>query len=672
VRVMLVAGLDSAYGSAEKSVFVRQPLMILPTLPRVVGPNEEVAVPVSVFAMDDSVRQVEVSIEGDSYFAVQGDGKTTLQFKAAGEQLALLKLKTASRIGQGLVKFTAVSGKHRATASINLSIRSPNAASIEFEQKTLQPGESFTSAINPHGLTGTNTAGLEVSSIPPLNLERRLAYLIQYPHGCLEQTTSALFPQLFLPALVKLDAARKSEVERNVNGGIARLQLFQQSHGGFSYWPGTESGYTGTSNFDPRASWSTNYVGHFLIEAERLGYHVPQAMRSGWLNYQRTAAQSWVPTTKLGSSHTLDQAYRLYTLALASQPDMGAMNRLREQTNLPITARWMLASAYKLAGMNEAAQALTQNYKIENGNQISEYPYPDDTFGSRLRDQAIVLTAMVSMGARDQAQPLVRAISENLSSQSWYSTQSLAYSLMAISKFVGVDQAGGESFIYNFEYDYAGKHKADRSDAPMYTTSLGAIPDGGAPLTFKNTSKRVLFVSVIARGISPPGESKASASGLSLDVEYADAKGKTVDVTKLTSGTDLIARITVRNNEPFEVKNIALTHMLPAGWEIMNDRMDSVDTKGDRNAEDERLKNDWYYAYYVKSRDKTEYLDIRDDRVQRYFSLQAGERVTFVTRLNAAYMGKFWLPGAQVEAMYDAARNARTAGQWVQVVGRGE
>jgi uncharacterized protein YfaS (alpha-2-macroglobulin family) len=673
VRVMVVAGLDSAYGSAEKSVFVRQPLMILPTLPRVVGPNEEVAVPVSVFTMDDSVRQVDVSIEGDNYFVVQGDGKTTLQFKASGEQLALLRLKTASRIGQGVVKFTAVSGKHRASAAINLSIRSPNAASIEYETKTLQPDESFTSSLKPHGLIGTNTAGLEVSSIPPLNLERRLAYLIQYPHGCLEQTTSGLFPQLFLPALVRLDASRKIEVENNVNAGIARLQLFQQGHGGFSYWPGNESGFAvGTNNFDPRASWSTNYVGHFLLEAERLGYHVPQSMRSGWLNYQRTAAQSWVPTAKLGSSHMLDQAYRLYTLALASQPDMGAMNRLREQPNLPITARWMVAAAYKLSGVNDAAQALIQSYKIENGNQISEYPYPDDTFGSRLRDQAIVLTAMVSMGARDQAQPLVRAISENLSSQSWYSTQSLAYSLMAMSKFVGADQAGSDSFIYNFEYGYAGKHKADRSDAPMYTATLGALPEAGASLTFKNTSKRVLFVSVISRGVSPPGESKATASGLSLDVEYADSQGKTVDVSKLASGTDLIARITVRNNEPFEVKNIALTQMLPAGWEIMNDRMDNVDTKGDRNAADERWKNDWYYAFYVKSRDKTEHLDIRDDRVQRYFSLQSGERVTFVTRLNAAYMGKFWLPGAQVEAMYDAARNAQTAGQWVQVVGRGE
>jgi alpha-2-macroglobulin len=226
--------------------------------------------------------------------------------------------------------------------------------------------------------------------------------------------------------------------------------------------------------------------------------------------------------------------------------------------------------------------------------------------------------------------------------------------------------------IYSFDTEFAGKRASQRSDAPLYTDTLGNIVDSGAPFAFKNTSKRVLFVTAIARGIAPPGDSSAAASGLSLDVEYADKDGKVINITKLTSGTDLVARITVRNNEPFAVKNIALTHMVPAGWEIMNDRMDNVETQGERDSQDERYKNDWYYAYYTKSREKTEHLEIRDDRVQRYFALQAGERVTFVTRLNAAYMGKFWLPGVQVEAMYDAARNARTAGQWVMVNERGK
>jgi alpha-2-macroglobulin len=669
VRVMLVAGKDAAYGSTEKSVFVRQPLMILPTLPRVVGPNEDVSIPVSIFAMNDSIHQVDVTVEGDNLFSIQDGGKTTVSFKGMGEQLGLLRMKTAMRLGQGVLKFTATSGKHRATAVVNLTVRAPSTPMVEYEHKTLQPGETWDATLSPHGLIGTNTAALEVASIPSMNLQARLDYLIHYPHGCLEQTTSAAFPQLYLPALIKLDSAHSEDIQTNINAAIARLRLFQQSHGGFSYWPTNESGYLNTGGFDPRATWSTNYAGHFLIEAERLGYHVPQSMRNGWLNFQHTAAQNWVPTSTPSAGHLLDQAYRLYTLALANQPDMGAMNRLREQNAMPIAARWILAASYKLAGVNDAATALIQTAKIETASSIPQYSYVDDTFGSQLRDQAMVLVSMVSMDQHSQAQPLVRAISESLSSQGWYSTQSLAYSLMAMAKYAGVENITTNDSVYSVDYEFAGAKKSTRSDAPVLNIDMGKIPEGNSPVKVKNTSKRTLFITLVSHGVRPPGDEAAFASGLSLEVSYTDAQGNVIDVSKLRSGTDLVARITVKNNEAFDVKNIALIQMVPSGWEILNDRMDNVVTKAERSG-DARAQYDWYYSLYIKSREKTEFLDIRDDRVQRYFSLSPNERVTFVTRLNAAYLGKFWLPATSAEAMYDATRNARSAGQWVQVVDR--
>jgi uncharacterized protein YfaS (alpha-2-macroglobulin family) len=406
-----------------------------------------------------------------------------------------------------------------------------------------------------------------------------------------------------------------------------------------------------------------------LVEAEKLGYHVPAAMRSGWLSYQQSAANAWRTTGS--ASSVLDQSYRLYTMALAGQPDFGAMNRLRESSNLTIAARWMLAAAYSLAGMNDAVGAIIRDHRIESATQIKEYTYPDDTFGSRLRDQAIVLAAMVSMRRADEAQPLVRALSDSLSSQSWYSTQSLAYSLLAISKFAGANLGDSSEFVYSFDHEFGGKRVSARSDSPLNSIALGAVADAGTPLVVKNTSKRVLFVTAVTRGVEPPGSGTASASGLALDIDYADKDGNALDVTRLVSGTDLVARITVRNNEPFQVKNIALTFLTPAGWEIMNDRLDNVATQGER-AGGPRYWNDWYYALYTRAQERTEFLDIRDDRVNRYFALQTGEQITFVTRLNAAYLGRFWMPGVHVEAMYDAARNASTAGRWVVVSERGK
>ena len=92
-------------------------------------------------------------------------------------------------------------------------------------------------------------------------------YLIEYPHGCIEQTTSAVFPQLVLNQLTDLDDYRKAQVDKNIKAGIARLQNFQRPDGGFSYWPGEiESD-----------EWGTNYAGHFLLEAQNNGYFVSES-----------------------------------------------------------------------------------------------------------------------------------------------------------------------------------------------------------------------------------------------------------------------------------------------------------------------------------------------------------------------------------------------------------
>ena len=68
--------------------------------------------------------------------------------------------------------------------------------------KLIAPGETWSTRIAPHGMAGTNQVTLEVSALPPLDIGNRLTYLVQYPHGCLEQTTSSVFPQLFLSSLV--------------------------------------------------------------------------------------------------------------------------------------------------------------------------------------------------------------------------------------------------------------------------------------------------------------------------------------------------------------------------------------------------------------------------------------------------------------------------------------
>jgi uncharacterized protein YfaS (alpha-2-macroglobulin family) len=409
-----------------------------------------------------------------------------------------------------------------------------------------------------------------------------------------------------------------------------------------------------------------------MIEAEKAGYALPGDMKTAWLRYQKQRAQSWTPYTparddgESGPSRAdaarYAQAYRLYTLALAGQPEIGAMNRLRENKGLMMGERWLLASAYQLAGKADVAKSTAGT------GTVQAFVFPDSnpyTFGSLLRDRAIVLQALTLLGREAEANALVEEISAQLSSEDWYSTQSVAFALVAVAQNTGTKPFAGFSFGYS-----AGKTSATvKAEAPLASLKLAPPPAAGIPLSVKNDADRKLFVTASVRAVPRSGEEDASAKGLVVTVSYTDADGEAVDVTKVAQGMDLIAQVSVRNLGKRRVDNLALTQILPAGWEIRNDRLEGADTSGERTTDNARASFWWAPAEWREQSMRTaEYVDIRDDRVNRYFGLRPSETIYFETRVNAAYIGRYYLPGASVEAMYDATQQARLKGQWVEVV----
>jgi uncharacterized protein YfaS (alpha-2-macroglobulin family) len=246
-------------------------------------------------------------------------------------------------------------------------------------------------------------------------------------------------------------------------------------------------------------------------------------------------------------------------------------------------------------------------------------------------------------------------MSAQLASESWYSTHSVAYSLMALSKFIGTGELGP----FRFHRDIAGQRDIVESHTPVYSETLNKFPADGAAVAVENVSNRTLFVTVANRGIPAAGNDDARSSGFSLDVSYTDANGQRVDVRKVPQGTDLIAEISIRNQTAHRIDNIALAQLVPAGWEIENERMQGDASLGTREGGTSSARD---FAA------RAEYVDIRDDRIYRYFSLKPDESIFFRTRLNAAYRGRYYLPSISVEAMYDASKLARTQGQWIEVV----
>jgi alpha-2-macroglobulin len=627
VRVMLVAGRAGAYGSAEKTVSVRQPLMVQATLPRVLGPGEELRVPVSVFVLDERIRSVALSAEVEAPLEIVGDDRVTLAFERSGDQLGFIAMKVGQQLGKTRLRFTASAGAERAEHSIDIEVRAANPLGSVVQTQVVPAGGQWKATINPHGLPGTNATLLEVSRVPPLNLGGRLQYLVQYPHGCVEQTTSAAFPQLYLGRLLQLEPGEEQRIQQHVEAGIDRLRQFQQPGGGFGYWPGAADWN----------SWSSSYVGHFLLEAQRQGFAVPANMLASWKAFQQGRAQGWVVA---GTESALDQAYRLYTLTLAGAPELGAMNRLRELPALPNTARWLLAAGYQQAGLADVARQViaTANLSVE------PYAVEGPTFGSELRDRAILLESLLGIGDRLRARDLADGIAGELAGNGWHSTQSLSWALQALAHFAhGADRAE-----FAFDYALAGQDwQAQRGTTPIVQLPL-AVTDAADTLTFANRSNSELYVNLISRGVPAAGSEQAAAASLTLSTAFTDVSDTPVDPLRIAQGQDIRARVTVRNDAARDFENLALSQIVPSGWEI-------IDTRSAATAS-------------VITESAFDYRDIRDDRVHTYFGLKRGESRSFVLQFNAAYPGRYYLPGWNVEAMYDASRHARNVGRWVEVV----
>ncbi|MFY0604631.1 MAG: hypothetical protein JXQ93_11865 [Flavobacteriaceae bacterium] len=630
VRAMVVASdyKKEAYGSAEKSVTVKKPLMVLATLPRKLSPGEKVTLPVTVFAMDKKVKEVTLDIKLSNGIRANGVSSKKMIFNKTGEKMAYFELDVSKAKGFNTIEVIATGNGEVTKHKIEIQVENPNVVTSKIMDKTIRANESTKIDFSTFGVLNSNTASIEFSTIPQIDFTKRLSYLIQYPHGCIEQTTSSVFPQLYLTAIFDLSEKRKNQIQKNIENGIKRLSYFQRFNGGMSYWQGE----------DYVNDWGTSYAGHFMLEAEKKGFLLPLTFKSNWIRYQKKAARNWKPKYRYSSD--LEQAYRLYTLALAGAADLGAMNRLREFQSLSHEAKWRLAAAYALIGQEEASEVIMNSARLDfKKSESNQY-----TYGSDARNRAMALETMIMTNNREK-DDLVKIIAKDLGSNQWMSTQTTAYSLLAIAKMI--QKNGGKKIDIHYTFNTTPRHiKSNKT----FTVRNLEVKEGKYSVSIQNNQNNVVYVRIINSGKLSLGKELSEQRGFNVSVSYKDLKGNNLDTRTLKQGQDFVAEISVENQKYSNVNDIALSQVFPSGWEIVNTRFTD-------------------FGSTIAS--QARYTDIRDDRVNFYFNIgykgtKQGEK-TFRVLLNASYLGTYYLPGVQVEAMYDNDYLVRTKGRWVKV-----
>ena len=638
VRAMVVAGQEGAYGNAEKTAFVRTPLMMLSTLPRVLSIQEEITVPVNIFAMENQVKNVTVSLQASGGgVQIVGANQQSLKFSQPGDQLVFFTLKTGSKTGKATIHLTANGGGQQTKETIEIEVRNPNPVVTLRNSQWVEAGQSKELSYNLSSSSANNQIKLEVSRIPSVDISRRFDFLYNYQHHCTEQLTSKALPLLFVGQFKTIDKIEAEKIKTNIQEAIRQIYGRQLPNGGFVYWPGNAVA----------DEWISSYAGMFLTLAQEKGYAVHANVLNKWKRFQRAAAQNWrMPQEASGWQQwqsELQQAFRLYTLALAGVPEYGAMNRMKEQAGLSIQAKWRLATTYALTGKMKPAEELVYNAETT----VSPYSSMNQIYGSSDRDEAMILETLILMNRERDALQQAKVVSKNLSQEEWFSTQSTAFALMAMGR-LAEKLSGTLDFVWTWNDK---QQPAVKSAKAVFEKEIATTPKSGM-IAVKNQGKGALSVDLITRTQLLNDTLPAISDNLRMDIRYANLNGTPISVNDIIQGTDFMAITSISNiSGTSDYTNLALTHIIPSGWEIYNERMIVPEVSSSSTNEANVPES---------SAGKYTYKDIRDDRVLTYFDLRRGESKTFTVRLQATYAGNFILPAVQCEAMYDVNVQARS------------
>ena len=608
VRVMLVAAQDNAFGNAEKEVSVKSPLMILPSLPRTISAGEKVSLPVNVFALEKGLSKVNVKVHVEGPARLAGPGQESLTFNEPGDQIVRFQLE-AEQEGLVKIRIEAEAGDKTCSTSLSLNVRNAHPKITHTRKAMIEAGDAIEFTWDPFNRSEDDYASLSLSSFPAVDLNALFEDLHSYPASCTEQLAAKGMVLLYGKDL--LSESVRSAGEKMIPEIIQELYGLQLADGGFAFWGGESSA----------DEWTSSMAGQFLDEASRQGYEVSGEVLARWKAYQNQTLRNYRASGH-PERNDLVQAYRLYTLALASSPDNGAMNRMKEEDRLSLSARWMLAATYAICGKKAVAEELLDHTETQT------------SYGNDNRDKAIALQALIRMDELEPAVRLARNLAEDLSG-SWHTSQESAFIAMAMKELAKhISQDGIKA-----EITIAGQKEKAESDQSLLNCPVD--PTAGN-IRISNLTEGQLCAVLVTSSHSEEAV-QAASSGLRLSVSYLDQEGNELHPDHLRQGTDLTAIITVTNTSLSEDRHdLLLLHTLPSGWELVNERL--------LGATD-----------IVPAQNAFHYHDMKDDRNLWSFDLDRGMSKTFKTRINAAYEGEFILPSITCEALNEPEINARTA-----------
>jgi alpha-2-macroglobulin len=645
VRVMVVASSGERFGSAEKLVRVRDQIVLSPNLPRFLAPGDEIQVPVQVYnslTEDTESVRVTMTLSGPVELGAGSGSVQEIAVPSGEERVVCFYARAKDEIGQARFEFDAQAGSARTHATTEMAVRPPQPFETRVHTGVARQNEPASYVLSAAWYAGTAHATVSVSPLPISQFAAALPYVLRYPYGCAEQTTSRCFPLLYFGELARQlapDEFGENDADYFINAGIDRLLAVQTSSGGFAFWPGGDARLV-----DP---WVSVYVTHFLVEAKQAGYVIPgRALPDALGELKRILRRNvqdkghpWAREQMLRA-----QAYAAFVLALAGEPEHGAMDYLarNESDQLDPATRAFLAGAYGLCGDPATMDAiLPASLPAEPAQRRSGYAWC-----SAAADEALQLVVLAAAAPDHAHIPLLLArLGQRLDERTgcWHNTQENGLALLAVGKLIrlaATQPATGEILL-----DGNVISRFDENGTVLARDDLS-----GRKIDIRVDGPGTAYFSILDEGVPRHGFGSEGDTGVTIRREYLDGQGRPLDTTAIVQGEILVCRMSV-SSQKGDVDNVVIADLVPAGLEIENPRLVGCSGPG-RDA----------------SVLPIDYLDVRDDRLLLFTRISAETRV-FSYGLRAVTAGSFVLPPVKVEAMYDPdVRSIRGAGHVTIVV----
>lgn len=639
LRVMVQAWSAEDFGSSESKVIVAAPLIAELNMPRFLGSGDTSRLTLDLTNLTDQPQTLSVALSTSGLLTLESSQPAPVTLAAGERSTLFIPVRAQDGFGDGEIQ-AQITGLTLPGETLapeqkqwKLGVRPPFAAQTVSSGTMLNPGESWQApaqhlaGVSPATLTGQ----LLFSGKPPLNLARYIQELKAYPYGCLEQTTSGLFPSLYTNAaqLKALGIKGESDEQRRtaVDIGISRLLQMQRDDGGFSLWD--KSG--------PEEYWLTAYVTDFLVSASAQGYSVPgEALNNAnnrLLRYLQDPASMAirysddVPATKFAV-----QSYAALVLARQQKAPLGALREIWQRNKQAASALplMQLGVALKLMGDEPRSQQAIA-LALKTSRPPARIWLAD--YGSELRDNALILALLQENNLLPQEQTrLLTTLSEQAYGQRWLSTQESNALFMA------------------------GRNLLNASGAWQAQTSLEAAPLGGdsaqtrtldadrlAALQVTNSGNTPLWLRLDSTAY-PQTAPAPSGNVLQIERTVLGTDGRSKSLSSLKSGELVLVWLEVRASQ--NVPDALVVDLLPAGLELENQNLASSSASlQESGSEVQELLNSMQQA-------DIQHMEFRDDRFVAAVSVSEGQPVTLVYLARAVTPGTYQVPAPQVESMY--------------------